>query len=85
MTENRFCRKCLLDKVFSEQEYRSMQQYIDGIDKEIKTDEDEYKKRLDICKECDSLINGTCRECGCFVEMRAAVKNNYCPSVEKRW
>lgn len=85
MEDKRFCRRCLLDKVFSAQEYKSMQDYIDSIDKEIKTSEDEYKKRLDLCKQCDSLMNGTCRECGCFVELRAAVKKNYCPSVEAKW
>ena len=35
--------------------------------------------------ECDNLINGMCKICGCFVEMRAAVKKNYCPDIEKYW
>ena len=30
--ENRYCRKCLLDKVFEEDEYRNMQEYISNID-----------------------------------------------------
>ena len=60
----RFCRRCLLDELF---------------------EEEEYKKRLDICKECDNLINGMCKICGCFVEMRAAIKKNYCPNIEKHW
>jgi hypothetical protein len=83
--ENRFCRRCLLDEVFEEAEYKSMQEYIKNIDKHIKTEECEYKSRLNICKSCDNLINGMCKVCGCFVEMRAAVKKNYCPNVEKRW
>lgn len=83
--KQRFCRKCLLDQVFEEEEYRNLQDYIENLDKHIKTDECEYKKRLYTCKQCDNLINGMCRICGCFVEMRAAVKKNYCPDIEKYW
>lgn len=83
--ENRYCRKCLLDKVFEEDEYKNMQEYIDSIDPYIKTEADEYRKRLNICTKCENLINGMCKICGCFVEMRAAVKKNYCPDVEKYW
>lgn len=83
--ENRFCKKCLLDKVFEDDEYKNMQEYIDSIDEEIKTEKDEYERRLNICINCDNLFNGMCRICGCFVEMRAAVKKNYCPNVNKYW
>lgn len=83
--ENRFCKKCLLDKVMSEAEYKHMQDYIRSIDSNIKTTEENYKIRLNICMECENLINGMCKLCGCFVEMRAAVKKNYCPNVEKKW
>jgi len=62
-----------------------LQDYIENLDKHIKTEEEEYKKRLHICKDCDNLINGMCKICGCFVEMRAAVKKNYCPNIEKFW
>jgi len=83
--ENRFCRKCLLDEVFGKDEYKNMQEYIKNIDNQIKTKEHEYKRRLELCMECDNLINGMCKLCGCFVEMRAAVNNNYCPHGEKKW
>ena len=46
---------------------------------------EEYEERLRICTECDSLMNGMCGVCGCYVEMRAAVKTHYCPDVKKRW
>lgn len=83
--ENRFCKKCLLDKVMGEAEYKHMQDYIGSIDSNIKTSEEDYKIRLNICMECENLINGMCKLCGCFVEMRAAVKKNYCPNAEKKW
>ncbi|MDU4326735.1 MULTISPECIES: DUF6171 family protein [unclassified Clostridium] len=82
---NRFCKKCLLDKVMSEAEYEHMQDYIKSIDNEIKTKEDDYKSRLNTCMECDNLINGMCKLCGCFIEMRAAVKKNYCPDIDRKW
>ncbi|MFR1660111.1 DUF6171 family protein [Gallintestinimicrobium sp.] len=38
-----------------------------------------YEKRLELCKACDYLEAGTCLACGCYVELRAAVKKNRCP------
>ena len=35
--ENRFCKKCLLDKVMGDAEYKHMQDYIKNIDNDIKT------------------------------------------------
>jgi hypothetical protein len=81
----RFCKKCLLDKLFEEKEYKHLQDYIKNLDEYIKTEDKEYKERLGICMKCDNLINGMCKVCGCFVEMRAAVKKNYCPDIEKYW
>jgi hypothetical protein len=83
--KQRFCKKCLLDELFEEKEYQHLQDYINNLDKHIKTEDEEYKKRLGICMQCDNLINGMCKICGCFVEMRAAVKKNYCPDIEKYW
>ena len=42
-----------------------------------------YENRLDVCKECDSLLAGTCQKCGCYVEIRAASKSAKCPI--KKW
>ena len=45
--------------------------------------ENEYNRRLDICKDCEKLSQGTCLRCGCYVELRAASKNAHCPG--KSW
>ncbi|MDY3745248.1 MAG: DUF6171 family protein [Lachnospiraceae bacterium] len=37
------------------------------------------------CRQCDRLLNGMCRICGCFVEMRAAIKVKSCPDVVPKW
>lgn len=79
----RFCKKCLLDKLFKEKEYQHLQDYIKNLDRNIKAEDDEYNKRLGLYMKCNNLINGMCRVCGCFVEMRAAVKKNYCPNHRK--
>lgn len=81
----RFCRKCLLEDIQEEDFLRSMRSYLNGLDDSIKADEDTYQSRLAACKACDSLINGMCRICGCFVEYRAAIKKNHCPGIEKYW
>ncbi|MDE7300196.1 MAG: hypothetical protein K2N94_15470 [Lachnospiraceae bacterium] len=65
--------------------FKNMYEYIAGLDPEIKTPGEQYEERLAACKECGQLMNGLCRVCGCFVEMRAAVAKNYCPGPEKRW
>lgn len=77
--KKRFCKRCLL-KEFDEEEYlKILDKYIKKIDKNEKTDDKLYEKRLSSCKECNMLIKGTCTACGCFVELRAAVKKSRCP------
>ena len=54
---------------------RNMRQYIRGLDEEIKTESQEYQRRLAFLQRTvTGLINGMCRICGCFVEYRAAVE-----------
>lgn len=81
----RFCKKCLIRDFDEGDLFLTMQEYIARIDEDIKTPQEEYEKRLGICTECDSLMNGMCGVCGCYVEMRAAVTTNYCPAVHKKW
>jgi hypothetical protein len=35
--------------------------------------------RLNVCRECEKINQGTCLACGCYVEIRAALKNGKCP------
>ncbi len=60
-------------------------EYVAGLDDAIRTPEDAYRARLDICLTCEQLLNGTCRLCGCYVETRAAKKGQKCPMVPARW
>lgn len=80
----RLCRRCLTrDMVGQEEYFRSLHDYIDNLDLDIRAAEDLYEERLGICRECDMLLQGMCRKCGCYVELRAAVTKNACP--DKMW
>ena len=67
----RRCRRCLLEE-FDEAEYEATPQ-------RDRTPEGIYAKRLEACKGCEFLEAGTCRACGCYVELRAASRRGRCP------
>ena len=67
----------------SEETYRSLREYIDNLDPDIKAGEELYEKRLFVCKNYDLLLEGMCRSCGCYVELRAVIMKNVCP--RKKW
>lgn len=81
----RFCKKCLVRDLKEDELAETMQAYIARIDADIKTPPQTYEARLLACTECEQLLRGMCRVCGCYVEMRAAVKTNGCPAVHPRW
>lgn len=65
--------------------YKDMYEYIERLPEEDKAKAELYEQRLQICKECEMLLSGMCRLCGCFVEMRAAIKKRSCPNVPQKW
>ncbi len=81
----RICRRCLAKEMPDAEYYKNMYDYISRLDEDIKTPDSLYEERLVACRECGSLLNGMCRMCGCFVEMRAAVVKNHCPAVHANW
>ncbi len=83
-TSYRICKKCLLREMQGKAEdSENLQTYIENIDPDDKASAELYEERLNICKECEMLLEGMCRSCGCYVELRAAVAKNYCP--HKHW
>ena len=75
----RICRRCLTREMDQKAYFENLHTYIKNLDEELKVDEPLYEERLSVCKECDLLVNGMCRACGCYVELRAVMKNNSCP------
>lgn len=65
--------------------FKSVEEYISLLSADVKAPQKLYEDRLKKCKECEKLVNGICASCGCFVEMRAAVIKNVCPSENKKW
>lgn len=85
-TDNRkLCRKCLLKDMPEETYFKNLYDYIAGLEEDIKAEPTEYERRLALCKECDNLLNGMCRICGCYVELRAVIERHSCPNMDKKW
>lgn len=82
MEAKRICKKCLLQDMGKE-EYAKISSYIDALGEEARVDSKVEERRLGICKECENLLDGTCLKCGCYVEIRAAMKMGRCP--QKKW
>jgi len=81
----RECKRCLLYEMADDAAYGSVKNYINAMDPKLKAAEELYKSRLEKCRECDYLLSGMCRACGCFVEIRAIRRDAECPAAQKRW
>lgn len=80
----RYCRRCLTRELADgEETFKSLWEYIENLDSDVRTAEVLYEQRLAVCKECEFLLAGMCRSCGCYVELRAAITKNVCP--RKKW
>ena len=82
----RYCKKCLLEEMTDMGKvFEDLRKYIDRIDQDLKVEEPVYRERLEKCRNCDQLISGMCRICGCYVELRAVMRKNACPKVHPIW
>lgn len=81
----RDCKKCMPSGLSDTEYYKSVSGYISNIPDELRTPKETYDYRLDQCIRCKYLVNGLCRLCGCFVEIRAATIKNYCPNKIAYW
>lgn len=77
------CGKCLLSEFDMSEFAETVREYISLIPDDKKTDDEEYRRRLGVCRECSALTDGMCGECGCFAEIRAAKAYMNCPV--NRW
>lgn len=74
------CRRCLLSEMADENEYfESVRRYRAALPAKKRCPDADYTARLARCKACEALQNGVCRQCGCYVEMRAARADMHCP------
>ena len=63
----------------------SVREYISLLEEDQRAPEPVYRERLAACLSCESLRDGTCALCGCYVEARAAKRRQRCPAVPPRW
>ena len=77
------CRKCLLAQTDEKEVLAEVKRAIDRLKPDEKVSESEYGRRLEICLSCGELNAGCCVKCGCYVELRAALKNGRCPLAGK--
>ncbi len=80
------CRRCLLREMTDENNYyESVKRYRAALPANKRTPDEEYERRVAACKSCGALDNGTCMQCGCYVEMRAARADMHCPLRAALW
>ena len=80
----RRCKKCLLREMADGVKiYESVKRMIEDLSDEERASEPIREERLSICKDCERLLEGMCTACGCYVELRAAMKEKECPY--ERW
>jgi len=65
--------------------YNLIRQRIALLPEEERASGAEYERRLKLCRECDQLNRGTCAQCGCYVEIRAAKRALHCPHSNPKW
>ena len=76
------CKRCLLREAGENVKYAEILSYLETVKNDL-TDEKTAAARLEYCTSCDELISGTCRQCGCYVEIRARLKDGACP--KEKW
>lgn len=81
--EQKICKRCLIRELGEENYHKMIGQYIEIFDKSERASDELTENRLLICRECDKLNAGTCLACGCYVEIRAAIRKTLCPY--KKW
>ena len=81
----RICKRCLLYEINDDEFSQSIYSYIENLPDEMKCSAELVEYRLSKCKACDDLVNGMCRLCGCFVEVRAVKKSAYCAKNKSIW
>lgn len=80
--EKGFCPECELRALQSQITEERIQEIVDkmAFAEGITTPQDEYERRLSICRECPSLsAKIMCSECGSYVAFRAHNLSGTCP------
>jgi hypothetical protein len=86
MTETSKCRHCLQENTPDGMRLREIiQERVRLLPEDETVSAAEYARRLALCKACDQLRSGTCAQCGCYVEIRAAKRTMRCAHARPKW
>ncbi len=81
--EKKICLRCLLRDCGRSDTFKSITEHIKKLSDRDKASDEDYRKRVSVCSECEHLSEGVCLRCGCYPEFRAAFKKQKCP--DKKW
>ena len=73
------CQRCLDMRVPEGELIAFLDRYVSELPEDERTDEENYRVRLQKCADCPERYEATCRLCGCYVQARAAKKKMSCP------
>ena len=82
-TMEHICKRCFLLESGREDIHKNIKEHIDRLSENEKSSDEDYRRRLGVCAECEFLSGGVCLKCGCYPEFRAAFKKQKCPY--KKW
>lgn len=86
MEGKKACRQCLMRDLLDKAQYdMTVERVRRALGDRLRTPDAEYEARLESCRACDQLQNGTCMLCGCMAEMRAMRRDTHCPPPRRRW
>ncbi|MBN1777539.1 MAG: hypothetical protein JW811_05395 [Clostridiales bacterium] len=86
MTRTRECRRCPDENTQDGMRLREiLGERIRLLPEDEKASGAEYAQRLSLCESCDQLNSGTCMQCGCYVELRAAKRRMHCAHPKPKW
>ena len=79
------CKRCLIRESADTVLAGQIRQMADIIPQEERAEKELTEARLDVCRDCQHLMAGVCRKCGCYVEVRAVWREKDCPDIPGRW
>ena len=85
METNVICKQCLLRDMAESDILRSIAECRSRLETDMRVSDALYERRLAVCRSCERLNAGTCLLCGCYVELRAAMRKLDCPDSPSRW
>ncbi|MGN0182584.1 MAG: DUF6171 family protein [Candidatus Ornithomonoglobus sp.] len=79
------CKRCGLKTVLSQEDIARMVNEVRSMKGMRFVEDEEYKRRISICGECEKLEYGsTCALCGCVMQVRAMLADGKCPFPKNR-